>query len=294
MTTGGPAAATPRVSVIIPARNAGATIGAQLEALARQEANIPWEVVLVDNASTDDTVAVASNYEARLPTLRIVGATAGNGPGYARNVGAEAARGEALLFCDAYDVVAAGWLNAHLDALESFDAVGGPVDEEALNARATRRIRHPLVGDELPTAFGFSRAPAGNLAVRREVFESLGGFDETYLVSQDTEFSLRLQVNGYRLGFTNQAEVMYRHGDGLSTNLRKLYRWNVTRPRLYAQYREHGATRSVLRGLGKWPWLVVCSFYLLAGQERRWQWLARAVASWARLVGSVKYRAFVP
>ena len=57
----------PSVSVVVVMRNAAATIGEQLEALSRQDYAGPWEVVLADNGSTDDSVAVARQWEDRLP-----------------------------------------------------------------------------------------------------------------------------------------------------------------------------------------------------------------------------------
>ena len=63
--------ATPRVSVVVPAFNAATTLPAQLEALALQQTSVPFEVIVVDNASTDDTAAVAASYTGRLPGLRV-------------------------------------------------------------------------------------------------------------------------------------------------------------------------------------------------------------------------------
>ena len=278
------------VSVIVPARNAAATIGDQLEALSQQVTGRSWEVIVVDNDSDDDTLAVAEQYRDRFARFSALRADDVRGSGHARNTGAAHASGCALLFCDADDVVTSGWIDALTGALARYDAVGGPLDEATLNDTITRAMRHPLVTDELPLVMGFRRAVTSNCAVRADVFESLGGFDETYPASIDTEFFIRLQVMGHSLGFTPDAVVQLRHGDDVRTILRKLYRWDMTRPRLYAQYRRHGATRNLWLGPAKWAWLLACSFYLILSREKRMRWLAIAVRSYGRVVGSARHR----
>ena len=96
------------VSVVIPARNAARTLDAQLQALAAQRFPAEWEVLVSDNGSTDATRAVAVEWAGRIPLLRVIDASARPGASAARNLGAAAAHGELLLFCDADDVVADG------------------------------------------------------------------------------------------------------------------------------------------------------------------------------------------
>ena len=103
---------SPRLSVIIPCKNMGATIGAQLEALANQSWSEPWEVIVSDNGSSDDSVRVVQRYAARLPNLRLVDASDRPGASHARNVGARHATAPALAFCDADDEVGVDWLAA--------------------------------------------------------------------------------------------------------------------------------------------------------------------------------------
>ena len=98
------------LSVVIPARNEAATIVEQLDALAAQEWSGSWEVVVVDNGSTDATPDVVTAYGAREPRVRLVQALERAGLNYARNVGIEATHGRAFALCDADDLVAPGWV----------------------------------------------------------------------------------------------------------------------------------------------------------------------------------------
>ena len=97
-----------RISVIIPAYNAESTLEQCLESVVRQTVR-PFEVILVDDGSTDNTRRVAAKFEANL-TLRIV-SQANSGLGKARNAGMAAATGDAYAFLDADDV----WLPAKLE-----------------------------------------------------------------------------------------------------------------------------------------------------------------------------------
>ena len=89
----------PEGSVVIPCFDGEATLGLQLEALATQQAAPPFEVIVVDNRSTDGTRSVVKKWQSTLPNLRLVVADDEAGAGYARNVGAGAAIGQYLMFC---------------------------------------------------------------------------------------------------------------------------------------------------------------------------------------------------
>ena len=103
-----------RISVIIPAYNAEATLADCLESVARQTLR-PFEVVLVDDGSTDNTRGVAARFEGRL-MLRIV-TQANSGLGKSRNAGMAAATGDAYAFLDSDDI----WLPSKLE--QAFEAL---------------------------------------------------------------------------------------------------------------------------------------------------------------------------
>ena len=113
----------PIVSVVLCVRNGANTIDAQLEGLARQDYEGSWELVLVDNASTDGTRARVEAWRARLPQLRVVEESV-VGSGGARNRGSRAVIGTRIACCDADDVVSPAWLREMLAALDRFDVVG--------------------------------------------------------------------------------------------------------------------------------------------------------------------------
>jgi glycosyltransferase involved in cell wall biosynthesis len=197
------------VTVVIPARNAGAVLPAQLAALAAQDFDGCWGVVVADNGSTDATAdcvrAAASSFPA---PLRVVDAARGRGINVARNDGAAAANGSLLLFCDADDVVSTNWVSEMTRALLEFDIVGGLAELELLNSERARR-RRPIIA---PAVVNGDVVPIGaNLGCSSAVWRELGGFDETMRLGWDEfEFCHRARRRGFTVGAAADAVVHYR------------------------------------------------------------------------------------
>jgi len=153
-------------TVIVPVRNAAATLPRTLRSLAGQDLDDPYEVIVVDDGSTDGSARVAEAAAGPITVLRQAGA----GPAAARNRGAAVARGEALCFTDADCFPAAGWLAAGLRALERADLVQGSVRPDPTAERTP--YDHTL---RVLSETGLYET--ANLFIRREAFEGLGGFE---------------------------------------------------------------------------------------------------------------------
>jgi glycosyltransferase involved in cell wall biosynthesis len=155
------------VSVVVPARNAAATVGRTLAALAAQDLAGPWEVIVVDDDSSDGTaeVARAAPGEVTLVSEGPMGAAA------ARNRGAAAARAEVLAFTDADCFPTPRWLSAGLAALAGADVVQGRVAPDP---------GQPLGPFDRTLWIDAERGfyETANLFVSRELFERVGGFDD--------------------------------------------------------------------------------------------------------------------
>ena len=109
-----------KISIIIPAYNAGATLREALDSVKAQN-HAPHEVIVVDDGSTDDTANIARAYQEVLPLVLVQQANAGLGA--ARNAGMDKATGEAWAFLDADDVWGANKLGIAVRYLEKFPAV---------------------------------------------------------------------------------------------------------------------------------------------------------------------------
>ncbi len=275
--------------MVVPVRDGLPWLDDQLAALAAQQCDEPWEVIVADNGSRDASVALARGWASRCSAIRVIDASARPGPAAARNVGVAAARGGSLAFCDADDVVQPGWLHACVAALADADLVAGIFDLHSLNGAAE--------GEPVPAAtsqLGFLPAGlAANLAVRREAFTAVGGFAEELFVGEDIDLCWRLQLAGFRFVVTESAVVAKRE----RTNLRGLFdnalAYGRSGPNLYRRYRDRGATRDFAGTARSWAWLVV-SLPRLGRADVRRQWVRAAGVRLGRLSGSLRERVFVP
>jgi GT2 family glycosyltransferase len=198
-----------RVSIIIPCRNEGLKIKQTADFLLRTEAGSrdEIEIIVVDDGSEDRCCGFL---EWKVPPYRKIKllTTQGVGAARARNLGAERARGDILVFCDGHISVQKGWLDTLLDAFnhQEVDAVSPGVGSYD-PARTTgygqtwdekleiRWLRKPSDIEPVPLA------PGACLAIKRDVFKHVGGFDRGFNSwgYEDVELSLKLWLFGYKV-----------------------------------------------------------------------------------------------
>ena len=280
------------ISVVIAAYNAAATIGDQLAALAAEEVEEAWEVVVADNGSDDDTRGAVSAWTGRLPSLRVVDAGQRRGPSHARNVGVAAAEGARILMCDADDVVGPGWVGHLAGALDEHALVCGLLDRAELNPQfaAMWRDRPPVVGPRAQHDH-LLVAPTGNIGFRRELFDAVGGFDVSLLRGDDTDFSWRAIRAGATLHVVPEAIVYIRLPDARRGWLSRGWLDGLSSVELYLHHRDSGMrcppARDALR-----------AYAALLGQAPKVVGDGPAACGWAyevgvragRLVGSARQR----
>jgi glycosyltransferase involved in cell wall biosynthesis len=248
------------LSVVIPCLNAARTIGAQLEALSRQQWSGSWEVVVADNGSTDGTRAVVQSYRDRLPSLRIVDASDRRGAAHARNVGARAARGQAIVFCDADDEAGAGWLRAMGEALAGHDFVANRMDVEKLNPPEVVQGMSKVQGNGLANIAYPPYLPyAGGcgLGVRRALHEAIGGFDESLAQLEDTDYCFRMQLKGIELHFVRDALMHVRFSNRPGALFHQARLWARFNMLMYKRHRQGmRLSRPWRRHLSSWRDLI--------------------------------------
>lgn len=250
--------ASPVVSVIVPFHNAGRHIDALLRSLAAQRTLLSWEVVTVDNLSTDDTRRRIHAFAMPVPT-RIVDASLRPSAAYARNVGADAARGSKLLFIDADDEVEPEYVQAMSGALDEHEFVTPRVDSASLNAEWVRDAHGPAWQDSgIWVAFEHLPASGGNAGIRRADFERVGGYPEGFVCSEDVAFSWNAYRHGLRLQFVAAAVYRYRYRESLTSLFRQGVTWGDGATALFRVYRPHGMPERSLRvALTEWGEVAV-------------------------------------
>ncbi len=278
------------VSVVIACFNAVSTLPAQLQALAEQRDAPAFEIVLVDDGSTDASVVVASGYRQVLPKLRVLAVPHRGNVAAVRNEGVRRARGGDVLFCDADDVVGPDWVASMVMALRAHDLVAGPFELTRLNPPWAVAAGNLDQTEGLQHAGFLPFAGGGNLGVRRQVFETLGGFDASLPALEDTDLCFAAQLGGHDLVFVPQAVVHVRLRHSYRALYRQGYGWGLGTAALHRKYLAAGMPLpSRLRHLA--GWLLVLP-RLLAARDRarlgRW-WFA---LGWrvGRLRGNARYR----
>ena len=214
------------ISIIIPALNEERMIGRCLESLAKLAfSRDRFEVVVVDNGSRDNTLAIAESFHDRL-NLRIL-QKADVRISALRNLGARVASGEILAFLDADCLAPQDWLDRILE-LAPADGAGVLGAYYLLPEDSTWVGRTWHRYQEAPKSGEVSHVPAGDLIMRREDFLRLGGFDETIQTNEDYELCERARKSGMQVRAVPRIGVVHL---GTAQSLRAFFRkqaWHGT------------------------------------------------------------------
>lgn len=185
--------AGPRVSFVIPTFNEAGTIGAVIESIHRAVGDrFPFEITVVDNGSQDETVAIARTLRANVmadPTRTVAGL---------RNMGAAVSAGQIYVFLDGDVLLTAEW-GEHIGevlallAHDSAIVTGSTCGVSGTGSWIEEYWFKPLLAR--PSAY----INSGHLVVGRQLFEALGGFDESLKSGEDYDFSQRARLTGARI-----------------------------------------------------------------------------------------------
>jgi GT2 family glycosyltransferase len=219
----GPRPAVPRCSVVIPVHNKASLTKQCLDSLFETPPRKPFEIVVVDDASSDATREVLAEFR---NAVRYVRLSQNSGFATACNAGAEAARSrEFILFLNNDTIPCEGWLDTlveYADRHPEAAVVGGKLlypDGTIQHAG----VAFNLAGDPLHIYVGwppdhpavnksrrFQAVTAACLLVRRPVFESAGGFDSTYLNDlEDVDLCLRLGELGHEIHYCHESALYH-------------------------------------------------------------------------------------
>lgn len=179
----------PALSVIIPAYNEERFIAATLRSVHAALAGVPYEIVVVDNGSSDGTVRLAEAHGARVVAQR------GGTIGAVRNAGARHARGSLLVFIDADVTLTSLWRPALGEVTRLLDAaprtLAGSMCSVPAGAGWIERVWFAPQADE-----SLSHLGSAHLIVKRAFFHEIGGFDETLRTGEDYELCMRVLRGG--------------------------------------------------------------------------------------------------
>lgn len=209
------------VSIIFPVKNEGENVKATLESLYSVKNNLLYEVIIVDDNSTDKCCDFLKS-QFIVKKIKLI-TTTGVGAASARNAGAQIAIGDFLVFCDAHLLFEDLWLDRLLEPLlegktdavtPAIGAIGnnnftGYGQTLGSNPKFSKLRTHWNTKQE--HLFETAILPGGCFAVKKPVFEDVGGFETGFPTwgHEDVELSIKLWLFGYRCHVQPIAKVLH-------------------------------------------------------------------------------------
>ena len=226
---------TPKISVVIPVYNQARLLKHTLESFKRQTFQ-DFEIIVVDDASTDKSYDVAKEYAAK-----VFKNVSNKGPAYNRNLGSKVAEADIIAFIDSDCIADERWLeNLHECMVKNRD-VGSIMGQTNIPGSTYLGDSISVLGFPAGGSIGFEKIwkvddngftdhiSSCNLAVRRSIIDEHGGFDESFPMAggEDTELSYRYINNGVKIKYLPEALVHHVP----RTSFRSFVNWQVYRGR---------------------------------------------------------------
>ncbi|MCB2191294.1 MAG: mycofactocin biosynthesis glycosyltransferase MftF [Deltaproteobacteria bacterium] len=242
----------PLVSIIIPVRNRPREVNECLRSLAKLDYPASkTEIIVVDDASSDDTPHVISRYNVKLIRM-----ASQRGASYCRNRGAAAANGEILAFLDSDCLASAGWLSDLVPAFQNqaVAVVGGLVDGYFRNSgldkyeqvksslRVGRRFRRSDTDDK---SF---YVPSCNMLVRKREFHKAGGFNQELQVGEDVDLCWRMADAGGLLEYRQAGRVLHKHRTKWASFCGRRFDYGTSEPMLQKLHPRRSKRFPILAG----------------------------------------------
>jgi glycosyltransferase involved in cell wall biosynthesis len=227
-----------KISVVIPFYNAEKTLKLCLDGVCRQSV-LPEEIILVDNNSTDNSKNIAKSFIKEFYQIKITYTFCGKeGPSATRNKGANLATEDWLLFTDSDCVPSFNWISDYLTHLdeEGIDAVAGcikPYPPSNLIQKTLSIFTLPENQEEIIHSYfsiGKGLYPAANLAIRRDVFSLVGGFNESLIYGEDHELCYKIYESGHKIKAVTDAAVEHIHRKSLRKLIRQSFGFGTAHP----------------------------------------------------------------
>lgn len=230
-------------SVIVPSYNRQEEIRELIESFIQlQFPPDRFELIIADDGSTDGTEVLVRKFQETVNFPLQFYSQKNQGPGAARNMGMEKARGDFFIFIDSDCTVSPGWLREIDTALEEekADAFGGPDSYrddfplllKAINYSMTSFITTGGIRGHNKKKLGKFYPRSFNMGLGREVYRQIGGFGKLRH-GQDIEFSNRIIKSGAKVVSVPQAIVYHKRRTSLKKFFRQVFNWGVARINLY-------------------------------------------------------------
>jgi mycofactocin glycosyltransferase len=274
----------PLVSIVIPVYNRPAEIAeclASLQALDYPSDKI--EVIVVDDASRDRTVAEVRRFD-----VRLIVQPSNMGQSAARNTGVAAASGEIIAFLDSDCIAEKAWLRDLVPYFQDSRValVGGYVGayyNEKQMDRYEQVCSALNMGADVVLGRGEGSVfyvPTCNMLVRKEIYEQVGGLDETLQVGEDVDLCWRMMQAGHHLFYVPRGQVLHKHRNRLLSGFLRRFDYGTSEAVLYARFPKVAKL---------FPWqpagLCIILFVMASLAAMSWFWILAAAAIFGLEIG---------
>jgi glycosyltransferase involved in cell wall biosynthesis len=227
-----------KISVVIPFYNAEKTLKLCLNAVCDQ-ATTPDEIILVDNNSNDNSRKIADSFIEEFGQSKITYAFCEKpGPSAARNKGANIATGGWLFFTDSDCLPSSTWISDYIRHFgdEEIGAVAGCIKpyspsnvvQKTLSLFTLPENQEEIIRDHFSIVEGLY--PAANLAVKRDIFSLVGGFNESLMYGEDHELCYKIYESGCKIKVVKDAVVEHIHRKSLGAFLKQSFWFGTAHP----------------------------------------------------------------
>jgi len=279
--------AEPLVSILIPCYNSERTIRQCLDSIVGQKTSIPFDVTVIDS-SIDGTAGIVTR---EYPAVRLIRRATRTLAGAARNIGVKATRGNFCMMIDSDCIAEADMVEQVMQRFNEGDyaGVGGAICNGTPHSWSGRLCYLMEFKESMPTTprRRVRTLATANLTYRRDVFEQLGGFDDTLWLTEDILFNYKLTLAGYSILFDPGIRVTHLNRTGWRTVLS--YQYGMGRMSAAARLRGEMPGRVLLR----FPILIFMTPFVRLARAAKWlldydrnEFLRFIIISPAYLLGS--------
>ena len=263
------------ISVVIAVRNEANHIEQCIRSVFTQNYYEPYEVIIVDGMSTDGTyeklIKIRKQYPFTLFRNEKFNAAAG------RNIGIKHSKGDIIAFIDGDAVATEDWLHQIMTTFGKSDAIGvGGPDILPKDSNTTAR----MIGYVMTSSFArggrfnpstqhtamdeekyVDHIPTCNLALKKEIFDIVGLFDESFVKGQDLELNYRIIASGNKLLYSPKIQVVHHRKQYIKDFAKQIYKWAKAKVAIIKKHGIHGLTGHIYL----WPLYALVGFFILLG-----------------------------
>ncbi len=250
-------------SIIICTYNRASLLQRVLLSLSRQTLDAEqFEIIVVDDGSTDNTAEVCEAMGHEMPDIKYVRIERNTGLGNAANLGVQSAKGDYLIFTDDDCIARKDWAKNMRDALRKYPLVAGSVKSPTSNfIKLCHNIAefHPFMEGRKAGSIDF--VAGANMGFRRSLFEELKGFPDGHVFSPDMQFILKARQAGYQICFVPEANVTHDHE---RTSLSGIIRYSVDHASETIHFRNRYRLLLHTPFIFRSPWLILAAAPVIA------------------------------